>query len=111
MTRYIIMCSYTGYIVGDTSAYAEGLQISSPVDAVRLLDLLLGDEAIEYVEYGPREAVPGIRRGYYVYSASDDIKVPVITDGADDEQIDLVDRKAKLVAFVQRNHDHGWDYS
>jgi hypothetical protein len=111
MARYIIVSSESGYIVGDTAAYAEGQQIDGPLDAVRLLDHLCGHEADEYVEYNPREAVPGVRSGYYVYSASDDIKVPVITDGADDEQIEGIDRFCELEAFVQRNYDHGWDYS
>jgi hypothetical protein len=110
MTRYIIMNSDTGYIVGDTAAYAEGLQISSPMDAVRLLDRLIGDEADGYVEYGSRVAIPGIRRGYYVYSADTD-EVPIITDGTDHEQIAAVERSAKFAAFVRRRYDHDWDYS
>jgi hypothetical protein len=108
MTRYIIISKNTGYIIGDSAAYAEGQKIDGPMEAVRLLDKQFGFKNIKHIEYGPRETAHSFRKGYYVYSADTD-EIPIIVDGKDQEQIAAVDRKAKLEAFIEREFDYGWD--
>lgn len=102
MTRYILIDSNSGYIFGDTADFAANRQsdITSIIDAARMLDESIGEHGLRYAELSrnPRST----QTGYYVYRADiDDTEaVPVVQDGQDQETIDAVERDCEYVGFA-----------
>ena len=104
MPRYILIDSHTGYVFGDTADFAANRQsdLTSPVDAARMLDEDMGECGCEYEELArdPHDT----STGYHVYRA--DIEgseaIPVVWDGQDEATIRSVEEHCAFVSFVRR---------
>ena len=93
--RLILIDNYSGYIFGEFCSSA------CLIDAARTVD---ADTGVYGRAYTVHDRAPGsTAAGYRVYRA--DVRgseqVPAITDGADREMIDAVERDCEFMGFVE----------
>ena len=100
MARYILICSESGYIFGD-SAYITGGATSTPAQVAAALDASIGLHDRTYSDLHARPSDG--RTGYLVYRADIDGSevVPLVHDGQDRDTIEQVERLCEYVCFVE----------
>ena len=100
MARYILICSESGYIFGD-SADITGGATSTPAQVAAALDASIGlhDRTYSELHAPPSDG----RTGYLVYRADIDGSevVPLVHDGQDRDTIEQVERLCEYVCFVE----------
>ena len=96
MTRYILIDNCSGYIWGDSADLDGQIFTGTPLEYTAALDAHLGEHDRTYKEV---DNLASNETGYRVYSA--DVSFPVVTDGQDQEMIDVVERDCQFITLIK----------
>ena len=101
MARYILICSESGYIFGDSADIDDKIVTGTPAQVAAALDASIGLHDRTYSELHARPSDG--RTGYLVYRADIDGSevVPLVHDGQDRDTIEQVERLCEYVCFVE----------